>query len=144
MGPMNLAIRIFIQNTSVSTFCWSTPVLIPYVTDLLNQLCKNMSRSSDTVLSESISKWYLIYWCLFVSIKYSIIGSDKSMFPVQQQAYQILNSVLLVCTLTHWGQDKMATILQMIFWNAFSWMKMYELWLKFQWNLCLVVQLTIL
>ena len=32
--------------------------------------------------------------------------------------------------LTHWGQDKMAAIFQMTFWNGFSWMKMYELRLK--------------
>ena len=32
--------------------------------------------------------------------------------------------------LTHWGQDKMATISQ-TFWNAFSWLKMYEFWLRF-------------
>ena len=28
--------------------------------------------------------------------------------------------------LTHWGQDKIATIFQMVFSNAFSWMKMYK------------------
>ena len=41
--------------------------------------------------------------------------------------------------LIHWGQDKTDAI----FPNAFSWMKMYELWLKFQWNLFWWVQLTI-
>ena len=28
--------------------------------------------------------------------------------------------------LAHWGWDKMAAIFQTTFWNAFSWMKMYE------------------
>ena len=32
--------------------------------------------------------------------------------------------------LTHWGRDKMAVIFQ-TFSNAFSWMKMYEIQLKF-------------
>ena len=32
---------------------------------------------------------------------------------------------------THWGRDKMADIFQTIFSNAFSWMKMYEFWLRF-------------
>ena len=32
----------------------------------------------------------------------------------------------IVTWLTHWGQDKMATISQMIFSNSFSQMKMYE------------------
>ena len=41
--------------------------------------------------------------------------------------------------LTHWGWDKMAAILQTTFSNAFSWMKMLELWLKFQWSLFLII-----
>ena len=45
--------------------------------------------------------------------------------------------------LTHWGRDKMAPILQVIFSNAFSWVKMYELRLKFHCNLFLRVLLTI-
>ena len=35
----------------------------------------------------------------------------------------------------HWGRGKMATISQMTFSHAFSWMKMYELWLTFH-KLC--------
>ena len=45
--------------------------------------------------------------------------------------------------LTHWGQDKMDAILQMIFSSAFSWIKMFEFWLKFHWSLFLRVQLTL-
>ena len=45
--------------------------------------------------------------------------------------------------LTHWGRDKMAAIFQMTFSDGFSWMKMYEFWLNFHWNLFLGVQLTI-
>ena len=33
--------------------------------------------------------------------------------------------------LTHWGRDKMDAISQMTFSSAFSWMKMFEFWLKF-------------
>ena len=44
--------------------------------------------------------------------------------------------------LTHWGQDEVVAILQ-VFWNAFSWMKMYEFQLIFHWHLSLRVQLTI-
>ena len=44
---------------------------------------------------------------------------------------------------THWGRDKMATIFQTTFWNAFSRMKMYEFRLRFHWSLFLRVQLTI-
>ena len=45
--------------------------------------------------------------------------------------------------LTHWGRDKMVTIYQTTFWNAFSWMKMYKFWLRFHWILFLRVQSTI-
>ena len=44
--------------------------------------------------------------------------------------------------LTHCGQDKMDTIFQTSFSNAFSWMKMYKFWLRFHWSLFPRVQLT--
>ena len=44
---------------------------------------------------------------------------------------------------THWRRDKMDAISQTTFWGAFSWMKMYEFWLRFHRNLFLMVQLTI-
>ena len=44
-------------------------------------------------------------------------------------------------SLTHWGRDKMATIFQTTFSNAFSWMKMYEFRLRFHWSLFLRLQL---
>ena len=49
----------------------------------------------------------------------------------------------LITDLTHWGQDKMAALFQMTCSNAFSWMKMYEFWLRFHWSLFLRVQLTV-
>ena len=45
-------------------------------------------------------------------------------------------------SLTHWGWDKMTTILQMTFWNAFSWIKIVLFCVKFQLNLFPRVQLT--
>ena len=44
--------------------------------------------------------------------------------------------------LTHWGRDKMAAIFQTTISTPFSWMKKFELRLKFHWNLFLRVQLT--
>ena len=43
------------------------------------------------------------------------------------------------CSSTHWGRNKMATILQ----TPFSWMQMFEFRLKFHWSLFPRVQLTI-
>ena len=45
--------------------------------------------------------------------------------------------------LTHWGRDRMATISQTMFANAFSWMKMHEFRLRFHQSLFLRFQLTI-
>ena len=45
--------------------------------------------------------------------------------------------------LRHWGWDKMAAIMQTTFSNLFSWMKMYEFCLRFQWNLFPRSELTI-
>ena len=44
---------------------------------------------------------------------------------------------------TYWGRDKMADIFQTTCSNAFSWMKMFEIGLKFLWSLFLRVKLTI-
>ena len=46
--------------------------------------------------------------------------------------------------LTHWGRDKMVAVSQTTLSNAFSWMKMLELRLKFHWSLFLWVQFTII
>ena len=43
----------------------------------------------------------------------------------------------------HWSRDKMATIFQMTFSNAFSWIKMYKFRLIFDWSLFPSVQSTI-
>ena len=40
-------------------------------------------------------------------------------------------------------RDKMAAIFQTTFWNAFSWMKMYQFRLRFHWSLFPRVKLTI-
>ena len=49
----------------------------------------------------------------------------------------------LDAVLTHWGRDKMAAVSQTTFSNAFSWMKMFEFRLKFDWSVFPRVQLTI-
>ena len=43
--------------------------------------------------------------------------------------------ISIIIPLTHWGRDNMDAISQMTFSYAFSWMKMYELRLKFHWRL---------
>ena len=56
----------------------------------------------------------------------------------------VIQAICFTCTtLTHWGRDKMTAISQTTLSNAFSWMKMLQLGLKFHWNLFPRVQLTI-
>ena len=43
---------------------------------------------------------------------------------------------------THWGGDKMADIFQTKLPDVFSWMKMFEVRLQFDWSLCLWIQFT--
>ena len=50
---------------------------------------------------------------------------------------------LIFLALTHWSQDKMGAIYQSTLSNAFSSMKMFELWIKCQRNMFLRVQLAI-
>ena len=51
--------------------------------------------------------------------------------------------ILLSDSLTHWGWDKMATVLRTTFSNVFYWMKIYEFHLRFHWSLFLMVYSTI-
>ena len=64
-------------------------------------------------------------------IHWSVFGMDVQL------------STIDVRILTHWGLDKMAFIFQTTFSNAFSWMKMYDIWLMLHWSLFPRVQLTI-
>ena len=65
-------------------------------------------------------------------------STDRCLIDVHQRAFAIW-----VPTLTHLLLDKMATISQTTFSNAFSWMKKFDFLLKCHWSLFLWVQLTI-
>ena len=61
----------------------------------------------------------------------------------------VMDVLLYMCVatlsgwLSCWGWDKMDAISQTTFSSAFSWMKMFEFWLKFDWNLFITFKLTI-
>ena len=77
-------------------------------------------------------------WCVpLISVKQNIV------INVLQQCVLLRCPKLLIHWLTHWGRDKIDTILQTTFSNAFSWMKMYEFCLLFRWSLFLSFELTI-
>ena len=98
--------------------------------------------------------WFKFYWNLFLMVQLTKvnIGSGNGMAPNRQHAIAWTNDEPVYCwiyvsagfiELTHWGWDKMDAISQTTFSSAFSWMKMFELWLKFDWSLFLRVKLTI-
>ena len=55
----------------------------------------------------------------------------------------LISKILTHYVLTHWGWDKMAAISQTTLSNPFSWMKIFQFRIKFDWSLFLRFQLTI-
>ena len=77
-------------------------------------------------------------------------NTQSAIFELQHHPYMfhkcwttvrlLLKKWLMVQDLTHWGRNKMDAISQTTSSSAFSWMKMFEFRLKFQWSLFLRVQ----
>ena len=83
--------------------------------------------------------WNYLHWYYanFCGIALEMIRSTcrryENCMGMTKQSLQVWN----------WGRDKVDAISQTTFSSAFSWMKMFELRLKFHWSLFLRVQLTI-
>ena len=75
----------------------------------------------------------------------NIIAADTLALGVtKSSAGMVLTTEdIFIQKLTHWGQDEMDAISQTTLSSAFSWMKVFEFWLKFHWSLFLRVKLTI-
>ena len=85
---------------------------------------------------DQIKIWHLSIWQVTASriagkLSWLLIGS------CQHQSHSCYHP------LTHWGWDKMATILQTTFWNAFSWITSMEFCFEFHKSSFLWAQLTI-
>ena len=108
-----------------------------------------LRRLYANCVCRQVIEWAFNIVLLWGIIKLSFIHGDSSIsrgtsirkITVPWRVWVKLTSVR--STLTHPGWDKMATIYQMTFSIAFSWMKMFEFWLKFHWRLFLRFQLTI-
>ena len=97
------------------------------------------------------NKETFIYCTLQLSVSYILTARTWSSLCLMAW-YQTEHYWLSLCleeawcninVLMHWGQDKMADILQTTFSIAFSSMKMLDLWFNLHWNLLPGVQLTI-
>ena len=60
-------------------------------------------------------------------------------WSIKKFCYDVIPFVII--TLTCWGQNKIATVLQTTFSKSFSWIKIVLFWLKFHWTLFPRVQL---
>ena len=76
-----------------------------------------------------------------ILIEFLTFSFTKMHFKVSSAKWRPFGLGLNV--LKHWGQNKMVSIWQTTFSNAFSCMKMYEFHLRFHWTLFLRFQLTI-
>ena len=88
--------------------------------------------------------------CIFLGI-YCIRPGDCKWLRVDPRKSIVVANLCPQCmwyqgpgsTLTHWGQDKMAAISQTTLSNSFSWMKIFQFRIKFDWSLFLRFQFTI-
>ena len=69
------------------------------------------------------------------------VARSSAIMVLTTQGMQVLFFQVRGRIFTHWGHDKMATILQTTFSNIFSLMKMRDFQLKFHWRLLLRVQI---
>ena len=85
------------------------------------------------MVNNEVMTWICVLSTLLTLCEGITCDSYVNSFPKNQQC----------CGLSYLPLDKMATISQTIFWDAYSCMKSFVLWLKFNWSLLLRVQLTI-
>ena len=75
---------------------------------------------------------YCICWWLSTAWLYSMCVCSSDKVRVSYMCKMVLEK------LTHWGRDTMAAFSQATLSNTFSWMKMLEFRLRFNWSLILV------
>ena len=92
-------------------------------------------RRSYDRLNSTMGFHILVRWHLYIE--------SGPRLPSGNKQIGIGPACHLVCILTHWGRDKMATVSQTTLSNAFSCMKILEFRLIFHRKLFLRVQLTI-
>ena len=79
----------------------------------------------------------LCMWCMLWQHGVKCIKIHRNVLLVHMNEVVKKSTFLQSEKLTHWGRDKMPAIFQTTFSDAFSWMKMYEFWLRFHWRLFL-------
>ena len=152
----------------VSTKPLSEPML-EYNWTLRNKIQWNFNRNSNIFMQENVSENVFCKMVAILSQPQCVknwttpqvwlpwatrdwMGATRFLVPFQVPYYfqllwhDTMRETLIsgrakwIQQLTHWVWDKMAAIFQTTLSNAFSWMKMYEFWLRFHLSLFLRVQ----
>ena len=74
---------------------------------------------------------------------YNFVSSDAQHQHDTTKCETRVDLLVCIASSTHWGRDRLDAISQTTSSSAFSWIKIFEFRLKFQWSLFLRVQLTI-
>ena len=91
-----------------------------------------------------LKSWYPGHMILeLTNIGWGLLLGVTRPLPEPKSTYHELGPLAFTWNITHLGQNKMATTLQMVFSTAFPWEKICVLGLKFKWNLFRRFQLTI-
>ena len=115
---------------------------------LLNCLFRRRSKKEMASNAENVSIWWRHHETPLILPSWVNFGchvvANLKMSSAKWQPFEchLFSSGLNM--LTHWGRDKIDAILQTTFSNAISWMKMFEIWLRFHWSLFLRFELTII
>ena len=126
-GPSwTLTDLVYVQAISYCSDPWTLPLIIfPRLILRRPKLMPNIKWFLLLIFENVNKKWIKI-----------VIGSFKK--PILAWGQEVIISAL-----THLSLDKMAAILQTVFSDAFSWMKIFIFWSEFHWSLFLAVQLAI-
>ena len=89
--------------------------------------------ATDQATSHYLNQWWLIYWRIYTSLGLNELMTEAHWGEYKVKFNQFIPYPALALgtirpSLTHWGRDKMATILQTstAFTNAFPWIEMLE------------------
>ena len=135
----------------------SSQQYIQICTEIISNISQYNYMYIQCTIPLGINKYFtiLLYTMNYISSMYPFIIMQCCQDPIKFQNCTIVLAQIPWLSdfmsaydktsycLTHWGRDIMDAISQTPFSNAFSWMKIFQLRLKFPWSLFLRFQSTI-
>ena len=128
------SVQIYVKLSKKMSKKWKRAFAwLPLSPGSLNKISNHQKRLNHTLIAVKITATPN-----FRVISEFIWQGITSIDPVDmhhRNAPQYLAFTTVNAPLKHWGRDNMSDISPTTFWNAFSWMKIYEFRLKFHWSL---------